>query len=279
VRRTEAPEPSATPRVPAAAAIPRSLYIPAVVGVGLLVLPLLALLDKIDWAELPEAITSPAALNALKLSLITGVAATVACLVLGIPMALVLARSSGQWTRVMRALVTLPLVLPPMVGGIALLFLFGRQGRIGSYFFELGIRIPFTTLAVVIAQTFVALPFLVLSLEGSLRTAGTRYETVAATLGAGRWTVFRRITLPLVGPGLLAATVLCFARALGEFGATALFAGNAFGVTRTMPLAIYTYFNASLDDQQTAIALSFLLILVAAVILLVLRPRPAEGIR
>ncbi len=277
--RTDAPEQSARSRIPAAAAIPRSLYIPAVIGVGLLVLPLLALLDKIDWAELPAAITSPAALNALKLSLITGVAATLACLVLGIPMALVLARSSGGWTRVMRALVTLPLVLPPMVGGIALLFLFGRQGRLGSYLFGLGIRIPFTTLAVVIAQTFVALPFLVLSLEGALRTAGTRYETVAATLGAGRWTVFRRITLPLVGPGLLAATVLCFARALGEFGATALFAGNAFGVTRTMPLAIYTYFNASLDDQQTAIALSFLLIFVAAVILLVLRPRPVEGLQ
>jgi molybdate transport system permease protein len=255
------------------------LYIPAVIGVGLLVLPILALLGQIDWSELPEAITSPAALNALKLSLITGVASTFCCLVMGIPMALVLARNSGQWTRVMRALVTLPLVLPPMVGGIALLYLFGRQGRLGSYLFELGIRIPFTTVAVVIAQTFVALPFLVLSLEGALRTAGTRYETVAATLGAGRWTVFRRITLPLVGPGLLAATVLCFARALGEFGATALFAGNAFGVTRTMPLAIYIYFNSSLEDQQTAIALSFLLIVVAAVILLLLRPRPAQGIQ
>ncbi len=276
---TSPPEHAVGTRVPAAAAIPRGLYLPAVIGVGLLVLPLLALLLKIDWAELPEAITSPAALNALKLSLITGVAATLACLVLGIPLALVLARSSGQWARVLRALVTLPLVLPPMVGGIALLYLFGRQGRLGGYLFELGIRIPFTTVAVVIAQTFVALPFLVLSLEGSLRTAGTRYETVAATLGAGRWTVFRRITLPLVGPGLLAATVLCFARALGEFGATALFAGNAFGVTRTMPLAIYIYFNASLEDQQTAIALSFLLIVVAAVILLVLRPRRAEGIR
>ena len=276
---TGAPEQVAGTRVPAEAAIPRSLYIPAVIGVGLLVLPILALLGQIDWSELPEAITSPAALNALKLSLITGVASTFCCLVMGIPMALVLARNSGQWTRVMRALVTLPLVLPPMVGGIALLYLFGRQGRLGSYLFELGIRIPFTTVAVVIAQTFVALPFLVLSLEGALRTAGTRYETVAATLGAGRWTVFRRITLPLVGPGLLAATVLCFARALGEFGATALFAGNAFGVTRTMPLAIYIYFNSSLEDQQTAIALSFLLIVVAAVILLLLRPRPAQGIQ
>jgi len=279
VTSTGAPEQVAGTRVPAAAAIPRSLYIPAVIGVGLLVLPILALLGQIDWSELPEAITSPAALNALKLSLITGVASTCCCLVMGIPMALVLARNSGQWTRVMRALVTLPLVLPPMVGGIALLYLFGRQGRLGSYLFELGIRIPFTTVAVVIAQTFVALPFLVLSLEGALRTAGTRYETVAATLGAGRWTVFRRITLPLVGPGLLAATVLCFARALGEFGATALFAGNAFGVTRTMPLAIYIYFNSSLEDQQTAIALSFLLIVVAAVILLLLRPRPAQGIQ
>jgi molybdate transport system permease protein len=266
-------------RLPAAAPIPRSLYVPAVIGVGLLVFPLLALIDTINWAELPAAITSPAALSALKLSLFTGLAATLCCLVLGVPMALVLARSTGQWSRLLRALITLPLVLPPMVGGIALLYLFGRQGRLGRSLFELGIRIPFTTVAVVIAQTFVALPFLVLSLEGSLRTAGTRYETVAATLGAGRWTVFRRITLPLFGPGLLAATVLCFARALGEFGATALFAGNAFGVTRTMPLAIYTYFNSSLEDQQTAIALSLLLVLVAAVILLVLRPRRAEGVQ
>ena len=242
-------------------------------------LPLVALIDKIDWSTLPETITSRNALSALRLSLETGIAATAACLVLGIPLALVLARSVGEWTRVLRALVTLPLVLPPMVGGIALLFLLGKQGRLGSYLYAWGIQIPFTTLAVVIAETFVALPFLVLSLEGTLRTAGTRYETVAATLGAGRWTVFLRITLPLIGPGLLAATVLCFARALGEFGATALFAGNALDTTRTMPLAIYIYFNSSLEDQQTAIALSFLLILVAVVILLILRPRRAEVLR
>ncbi len=265
-------------RPAAAAAIPRTLYIPATIGVGLLVLPILALLDKIDWSTLPAAITSRIALEALRLSLLTGVASTVACLILGVPMALVLARHSGQWTRILRALVTLPLVLPPMVGGIALLFLLGRQGRIGSHLLALGIRIPFTTLAVVIAQTFVALPFLVLSLEGALRTAGTRYETVAATLGAGRWTVFRRITLPLVAPGLLAGTVLCFARALGEFGATALFAGNAVGVTQTVPLAIYSAFNSSLADQQVAIALSLLLIVVAGIILMVLRPRPADAV-
>jgi molybdate transport system permease protein len=163
-----------------------------------------------------------------------------------------------------------------MVGGIALLSLLGRNGLVGESLSAWGVSIPFTTLAVVIAQSFVALPFLVISLEGSLRTAGTRFETVAATLGAGRWAVFSRITLPLVWPGLLAGTVLCFARALGEFGATALFAGNAQGVTRTMPLAIYTAFNGAGVSQDSAIALSLLLVVVAVVILLLMRSWRAE---
>ncbi len=171
----------------------------------------------------------------------------------------------------LRTLATLPLVLPPLVGGIALLALLGRNGLLGATFSLAGIRIPFTTTAVVIAQTFVALPFLVISVEGALRSVGTRYETVAAGLGAGRFTVFRRVTLPLAAPGLLAGTVLCFARALGEFGATALFAGNAAGTTRTMPLAIYTAFNGAGVSEDTAIALSLMLILVAVAVLLVMR--------
>lgn len=256
--------------------VPRLLYVPAVIGLGLLTLPIIGLVARVEWSTVPAAMTSPAAVDALWLSLRTGFAATVLCLVLGIPLSVVMARSGQRTAGILRALTTLPLVLPPMVGGIALLSLLGRNGLLGASLSAWGISIPFTTLAVVIAQSFVALPFLVISLEGSLRTAGTRFETVAATLGAGRWTVFRRITLPLVWPGLLAGTVLCFARALGEFGATALFAGNAQGVTRTMPLAIYTAFNGAGVTQESAIALSLLLVAVAIVILLLMRSWRAE---
>lgn len=252
--------------------IPRLLLLPMVLGLALLLLPIAGLLARADWPNLPAAISSPEALSALWLSLQTATAATLLCLVLGVPLALVIARASPRVAGVLRALSTLPLVMPPLVGGIALLYLLGRNGLAG-YWLDLffGIRIPFTTLAVVLAQAFVALPFLVISLEGALRTSGTRWESVAATLGAGPWTVFRRITLPLALPGLVAGTVLCFSRALGEFGATALFAGNAEGVTRTMPLAIYTAFNGAGVSQDTAVALSLLLIVVAVVILLFLR--------
>lgn len=254
--------------------IPRLLYLPAVIGLALLSLPIVGLLIRVDWSRVPTAITSADALEALALSLRTGVAATVICLVVGIPLALVMARSGPRIAGLLRALTTLPLVLPPMVGGIALLYLLGRNGLVGEYLdVAFGIRIPFTTAAVVIAQAFVALPFLVISLEGVLRSRGTGFETVAATLGANRWTVFLRITLPLAWPGLVAGTVLCFARALGEFGATALFAGNAAGVTRTMPLAIYSAFNGAGVTQDSAIALSLLLVAVAIVILFLIRGR------
>lgn len=255
-----------------AGTIPRILIVPATIGLGLLVLPIIGLIIRVDWATVPAAITSRDAVEALWLSLRTGFVATLICLVVGIPLALLIARSRPRMAGLLRALTTLPLVLPPMVGGIALLYLLGRNGLIGSELdLAFGIRIPFTTAAVVIAQAFVALPFLVITVEGSLRTAGTRFESVAATLGAGRWTVFHRVTLPLVTPGLVAGTVLCFARALGEFGATALFAGNAAGVTRTMPLAIYTAFNGAGVTQESAIALSLLLVAVAIVILLLMR--------
>lgn len=255
----------------ATGSIPRVVSALAMVGLALLILPVLGLFARADWATVPAAITSPAAVDALSLSLRTGVAATAICLVVGIPLALLIARSRPRVAGLLRALTTLPLVMPPMVGGIALLYLLGRGGLLGASLGAFGIRLPFTTAAVVIAQAFVALPFLVIAVEGSLRTAGTRFESVAATLGAGRWTVFRRITLPLVAPGVVAGTVLCFARALGEFGATALFAGNAAGTTRTMPLAIYTAFNGAGVTQESAVALSLLLVAVAIVILLLMR--------
>ena len=258
---------------------PRLLWVPAALAVGLLVLPVVALVVRADWSSLPSDVSSPAAVRALTLSLTTSVSATVICLVLGVPLAVLLARASGWAADVLRALVTLPLVLPPTVGGIALLYLLGRRGLLGeSLDAWFGIRLPFTTAAVVIAQAFVAMPFLVLGVEGALRTAGTRYEVVAATLGAGRWTVLRRITLPLVAPGLISGTVLCFARALGEFGATALFAGNTPGVTQTMPLAIYSAFNGSGVTQGTAVALSLLLVAAAVAVLLAARAwRPGRA--
>lgn len=259
--------------------VPRFLFIPAVIGLALLVLPIIGLLFRLDWATVPQAITSPSALDALGLSLRTATIATVICVIIGVPLALVIARSGPRVAGALRAITTLPLVLPPLVGGIALLYLLGRTGLIGASLEGFGIRVPFTTAAVVIAQSFVALPFLVISVEGALRTAGTRYEAVAATLGAGRWTTFRRVTLPLIGPGLIAGTVLCLARALGEFGATALFAGNAEGVTRTMPLAIYTAFNGAGVSQDSALALSLLLVVVAVVILLLMRSWRADVAR
>lgn len=257
--------------------IPRALYLPAALGLTLLILPVIGLAVRADWPSVPAAITSPEALAALTLSLQTASAATLLCVIVGVPLALVIARSGTRLAGVLRALTTLPLVMPPLVGGIALLYLLGRNGLVGSVLdLAFGIRIPFTTAAVVIAQSFVALPFLVIAVEGALRTAGTRFEVVAATLGAGRWRVFHRITLPLILPGLLSGTVLCFARALGEFGATALFAGNAAGLTRTMPLAIYTAFNGAGVSQDSAVALSLLLIVVAIAILLLLRSWRSE---
>lgn len=259
--------------------IPPWLAVPAALGALILVLPFVALLARLDWAGVPAAIASPAAVQALALSLSTASIATVMCVVLGVPLALVIARSPQWLAAILRTLTTLPLVLPPLVGGIALLALLGRNGMFGGVLAAAGIQIPFTTAAVVIAQIFVALPFLVISAEGALRTAGTGHELVAASLGASRFTVFRRVTLPLVAPGLVAGTVLCFARALGEFGATALFAGNAPAVTRTMPLAIYTAFNGAGVQEDTAIALSLLLIIVAVAVLLLMRGWRADAVR
>lgn len=251
--------------------VPAVLVLPALVGIALLVVPLAALVGRVDWSTLWADVTAPEALAALGLSLRTALIATAVCLVLGVPLALLIARAGSRTAALLRAVVTVPLVLPPMVGGVALLFLFGRSGWLGPVLEQWGVQIPFSTTAVVLAQTFVALPFLVLALEGSLRATGVGYEAAAAALGAGRWTILWRVTLPLAAPGLVAGTVLCFARAVGEFGATALFAGNAPGTTRTMPLAIYTAFNGAGVSQGTAIALALLLLFTAVGVLLLVR--------
>ncbi len=251
---------------------PLLTILPAVLGLALLVLPLIALVSRASWPTFWADITSETAMQALGLSLGTALGATALCLVLGIPLALLIARSGPRASAVLRALVAVPLVLPPMVGGVALLFLFGRTSPIGRLIDAWwGVTLPFTTPAVVLAQAFVALPFLVLAVEGTLRGSGVRYERAAASLGAGRWMVLARITLPLAAPGIVAGMILCFARALGEFGATALFAGNAPGVTQTMPLAIYTAFNGGGDGRGPAVALSLLLLAAAVLVLLTIR--------
>lgn len=245
---------------------------PAVLGLALLVLPLVALVTRASWSTLWIDITSESALQALGISLVTAISATALCVVVGVPLALLIARSGERVSALLRALVAVPLVLPPMVGGVALLFLFGRSSPVGQLIESWwGITLPFSTAAVVLAQSFVALPFLVLAVEGTLRGAGVKYERAAASLGAGKWRVLTRVTLPIAAPGLIAGVILCFARALGEFGATALFAGNAPGVTQTMPLAIYTAFNGGGDGRESAIALSLLLLVTAVLVLLTMR--------
>ncbi|MCP9000703.1 ABC transporter permease [Pseudarthrobacter sp. RMG13] len=255
--------------------VPRWMYVLAAAGGLFVVLPLAAMVAKVNWAQFIPLVTSEASLQALGLSLRTSAASTVLCIVLGVPLALVLARGSFPGQRFLRSLVLLPLVLPPVVGGIALLYTFGRQGLLGRTLEVAGLQIAFSTTAVILAQTFVALPFLVVSLEGALRTAGNRYEAVAATLGAGPTTVLRRVTLPLVLPGLASGAVLSFARSLGEFGATLTFAGSLQGVTRTLPLEIYLQRET---DADAAVALSLVLVAVAvAVVALAYRsPRAAE---
>jgi len=255
------------------------LWIPATIAVALLVLPLVALVVRAPWGQLGALLARPEVSQALGLSLGSAATSTLICLVLGVPLAVVLARS-GDWPpvarRLLRALVTVPLVLPPVVGGVALLLLLGRRGLIGQWLDEwFGFTIPFTTVAVVIAQVFVAMPFLVLAVEGALRGSDSRFEIAASTLGASRFTVFRRITLPLVAPGVSAGALLCFTRALGEFGATITFAGSFPGVTQTLPISTYLELQR---DPDAAIALSLILMVVSVVVLVSLRDRWVPGL-
>ncbi|MEH0970522.1 ABC transporter permease [Micromonospora sp. CPCC 205546] len=253
------------------ARVPVALLLPAVLGLVFLVLPLVGLLARTPWATLPQRLAAPGVLTALRLSLLTATLATLLCLLLGVPLAWVLARVEFPGRRLVRALVTVPLVLPPVVGGVALLLVFGRRGLLGGWLdATFGIALPFTTAGVVLAEAFVAMPFLVIAVEGALRGADGRYEEAAATLGAGRWTTFTHVTLPLVAPGLAAGAVLCWARALGEFGATITFAGNYPGRTQTMPLAVYLALET---DVQAAVVLSLVLLTVSVAILAGLRDR------
>ena len=259
----------------ASRSVPAPLLVPALIAILFLLLPLAGLLIRAPWGRLGAALSGTDATQALTLSLWTATVSTAISLVIGVPLAWVLARSSFPGQRLLRALVTLPLVLPPVVGGVALLLAFSRTGIVGRYLDSwFGLTIPFTPLAVVMAETFVAMPFLIITVEGAFRSADQGFEEAAATLGAKRLTVFRRITLPMVAPSLGAGAVLCWARALGEFGATITFAGSFPGQTETMPIAVY---YALENDPDAAIALSLVLLVVSVAVLASLRDRWVRG--
>jgi len=243
--------------------------VPAALAALLLLVPLAAMVASTSWTDLPSHLTSQVALDALRLSLVTSTVAIVFCLLLGLPLAWLLARVDFRGRSALRALVTVPLVLPPVVAGIALRSAFGRTGLLGAPLLDwTGFAFPFTTYGVVLAHVFVSMPFVVIAIEGALRSADPRYDDAAATLGATRWTTFRRVTVPLALPGVVAGTVLGWARSLGEFGATITFNGNYPGTTQTMPTLIYVTRQA---DQDAALSLSLVMLLVSIGVLIALR--------
>jgi molybdate transport system permease protein len=250
---------------------PVLVVVVAAVTVAFFALPLAGLLRAASWATMAADLTSPVAVAALRLSLICSVGATVLSFLFGLPLAWVLARVAMPGKALVRALVLLPLVLPPVVGGVALLAAFSRRGLVGGPLYDrFGVQFTFSTAGAVLAETFVALPFFVITVEAALRSMDVRFEQVAATLGAGRWTAFRRVTLPLIAPSVVAGAVLAWARALGEFGATITFAGNIEGRTQTLPLAVYLLLESHRD---TAVALSLVLLAVSLTVIVALRDR------
>jgi molybdate transport system permease protein len=235
------------------------------------VIPFVGLLARVPWSDLPALLAGDVVTDALRLSVVTSLTATLIAVVVGIPLAWIMARLDFPGRSLVRALVTLPLVLPPVVGGAALLFALGRRGLVGESLEQAtGLLLPFSTWGVVVANTFVAMPFLVITVEGALRNLDQRYEGAAASLGAGRWTVLRRVTLPMIGPSLVAGLVLTWARAFGEFGATITFAGNLQGRTQTLPLAVFVALES---DRDTAVALSLVMVVVSLAVLVTLRER------
>jgi molybdate transport system permease protein len=274
-------------RIPAAAnydvnrarrAVPPVAIALAAVGAALFVLPLVGLLRRAPWSDLWNDLTTQQARDAIRLSVVCSLWATALSVVFGVPLAWVLARVRFPGRSLVRALVVLPMVLPPVVGGVALLYTFQRNGGlVGEWLYDwFGVQFTFSTSGAVLAETFVAMPFLVITVEAGLRTMDARYEDAAATLGAGRWTVFRRVTLPLIAPALYAGAALAWARALGEFGATITFAGNIQGRTQTTPLAVYLFLES---QPNVAIALSLVLLVVSVVVLVALRDRWFGGLR
>jgi molybdate transport system permease protein len=251
------------------------LSVLGIVAAVFLALPLVALLQRTPWSRLGELLSQPEATEALRLSLTVALSATLISVVLGVPLAWLLARTTFPGRSFVRALVLLPMVLPPVVGGVALLFALGRRGLVGQYLDDwFGITLPFSTSGAIVAVTFVALPFLVITVESGLRSLDPGYEEAAHTLGANRLVTFWRVTVPLLGPQLAAGAALAFARALGEFGATITFAGNVQGRTRTLPLAVYVGLQT---DREAALALSVVLLAVSLLVLVLLRDRILGG--
>jgi molybdate transport system permease protein len=243
----------------------------AIVGAALFVVPLVGLLGVTPWSDLDELLTDDVVTDALVLSMVTSLTAAAVSVILGVPLAWVLSRVRFPGRALCRAIVTLPMVLPPVVGGAALLFALGRRGVVGEPIGDAaGFTLPFTVWGVVVANTFVAMPFLVVTVGGALASLDGRHEAAAATLGASRLTVFRRVTLPMIAPSLRAGAVLAWARAFGEFGATVTFAGNLQGRTQTLPLAVFVSLDA---DQDAAIAISLLMVVVSVTVLMLLRGR------
>lgn len=253
---------------------PIVVVVVAALTVAFFAFPLIGLLRRASWSTFSADLTSSEAVVALRLSLICTISATVLSVVLGLPLAWSLARIPFRGKSFIRALVLLPLVLPPVVGGVALLAAFSRRGLVGEWLYDwFGVQLTFTTAGAVLAETFVAMPFFVITVEAALRSMDTRFEDVAATLGARRWMAFRRVTLPLIAPSVVAGAVLAWARALGEFGATITFAGNIEGETQTLPLAVYLLLETRAD---TAVALSLVLLAVSLVVIVLLRDRWLE---
>lgn len=264
-------ERSAKPRRAAARRPPWLLVLLGGAGLALLVVPLVGLLARTPWSELPTILASDVVVDSLRLSIVASVISALVSLVVGVPLAWLLARVDFPGRSVVRGVVTLPMVLPPVVGGAALLFAFGRRGLIGEPLHAAtGLLLPYSIWGVVAATTFVSMPFLVITVEGALRNLDERYEGAAATLGAGRWTVLRRVTLPMIRPSLVAGVVLAWARAFGEFGATITFAGNLPGRTQTLPLAVFVALESRRD---VAVALSLLMVAVSLAVLVALRDR------
>ncbi|MGH8912862.1 MAG: ABC transporter permease [Acidimicrobiia bacterium] len=258
-------------RRPSTGRPPALLTILGCLGLALFVVPLAGLLARTPWTDLPHLLAGDVVTDALGLSLVTSLAATVIAALVGVPLAWLMARVAFPGRSLVRGVVTLPLVLPPVVGGAALLFALGRRGLIGEPLSQAtGLVLPFSIWGVVLANTFVAMPFLVITVESALRNLDQRYEGAAATLGAGRWDVLRKVTLPMIGPSLIAGLVLTWARAFGEFGATITFAGNLQGRTQTMPLAVFVALES---DRDTAVALSLVMVAVSLIVLVTLRER------
>lgn len=272
--RTLAPPPAGRLRAPGART-PLALAVPALVAIAFLLMPLVGVLARTPWNDLGTHLTSPDVLEALRLSLVVSFCALGLSLLLGVPLAWLLARVSFPGKALVRSLVLLPMVLPPTVGGVALLLGFGRRGLLGGWLENtFGVVLPFHTSGAVVAATFVAMPFLVISLEGTLAGLRTSYEETAASLGASPVRVFCTVTLPMVAPGLAAGAALTWARALGEFGATITFAGNLPGTTQTLPLQVYLLLQGS---PEAATSVSLLLLVIAMAVLVALRGRWTGG--